>query len=100
MNVRWTLYALEDLNDIENYISLDDPETAVEFVNELICLGDSLQIEKTAKRGTKALWADDDAIREIYYKGYTLVYEITENGIVIHEVFNQKRVYIRSYKRQ
>ena len=43
MRVRWTKPALEDLDDIENYIALDDAGRAADFVDKLIDLGESLE---------------------------------------------------------
>ena len=34
MKVRWTIEALNDLDDIENYIARDNPERALTFVEE------------------------------------------------------------------
>ena len=45
MRVSWTRPALKDLDDIENYIALDDAGRAAEFVDKLIDLGDSLEFD-------------------------------------------------------
>lgn len=42
--------AIEDLNDIEDYIARDNPARAVSFVDELIDLGDSLSNEGEAEK--------------------------------------------------
>ena len=36
MNVRWTMEALNDLDEIENFIALDNPERAYTFIEELL----------------------------------------------------------------
>lgn len=100
MNVIWTKYALEDLNNIENFIAQDDYNTAVEFVDKLIDLGDSLKDDETCHRGTPAPWIKDDSIRELYYEGYTICYEISDSDVIIHEVYNQNRIYLRFAKRR
>ena len=66
--------AIEDLNDIEDYIARDNPARAVSFVDELIDLGDSLSNEGEAEKGTPAKWIRDTNVRELYYKNYTIVY--------------------------
>jgi plasmid stabilization system protein ParE len=86
MKVRWTYPALKDLDEIEDYIARDDVGRAVDFVNRLIDLGDSLDVDW--KRGTTAKWTSDTKIRELYYDNYTLIYEVLENEIQIHEVHN------------
>lgn len=85
MRVRWTRPALKDLDDIENYIAEDDVNRAANFVDKLIDLGESLEFDW--ERGTQAKWTNDNSIKEIYYH-YTIIYEIMENEIQIHEVHN------------
>ena len=64
MRVRWTKPALEDLDDIENYIALDDAGRAADFVDKLIDLGESLEFNW--ERGTQAKWTSDLKNRERY----------------------------------
>lgn len=54
MNIIWSALAIEDLNDIEEFIARDNPTRAVSFINELIDLGDSLNMEGEAWKGTPA----------------------------------------------
>jgi plasmid stabilization system protein ParE len=42
MNVKWTVEALNDLEEIELFIAKDNIDRALSFVNELIDFGDSL----------------------------------------------------------
>ena len=96
MRVSCTRPALKDLDDIENYIALDDAGRAAEFVDKLIDLGESLEFNW--ERGTTAKWTKDNSIRELYYHNYTLIYEILENEIQIHEVHNNAKM-IRHFNR-
>lgn len=93
MKVKWSKPALADLDNIEDFIALDNPERAVTFIMELIELGDSLAEEGTAERGTFAKWTNDKSIRELYYGNYTIIYEILENEVMIHEVHNNARMF-------
>ena len=54
MNIIQSDLAIEDLNDIEDYIARDNQARAVSFVDELIDLGDSLSNEGEAEKGTPA----------------------------------------------
>lgn len=90
MRVRWTRFALKDLDDIENYIALDDAGRAADFVGKLIDLGESLEFNW--ERGTQAKWTKDTSVRELYYHDYTLIYEVLENEIQIHEVHNSAKM--------
>ena len=63
--------------------------TAKQMVmNELLNVSDDVQDEFDWERGTQAKWTNDNSIREIYYHNYTIIYEIMENEIQIHEVHN------------
>lgn len=86
MKVRWTIEALNDLDDIENYIARDNPERALTFVEELIEFGDSLG--DFAYKGSQAKWTKDTSIKEMYYEEYTFIYEIDVDTVVIHEIHN------------
>jgi plasmid stabilization system protein ParE len=86
MRVSWTKEALNDLDDIEDFIAIDNPERAVTFLEELIDFGDSLG--NFAYKGTQAKWTKDSSIKESYYKDYTFIYEIEIDTVTIHEVHN------------
>lgn len=96
MRVKWTRPALKDLDEIENYIALDDADRAADFVDKLIDLGETLEFDW--ERGTLAKWTKDTSIRELYYYNYTIIYEILENEIHIHEVHNSAKM-IRHFDR-
>lgn len=53
------------------------------------------------KNGSLVAAISNASYREIYYRDYTIVYEIIdiETKVVVHEVYNQKRIHIRSYQR-
>ena len=77
---------------IEDYIARDNPARAVSFVDELIDLGDSLSNEGEAEKGTPAKGIRDTNVRELYYKNYTIVYEICGDDIIIHVVYNSAKL--------
>ena len=84
MRVRWTPEALNDLNEIEIFISEDNPERAITFVDELIDFGENLS--NFPEKGTQEKWTTDKTIKEFYYKGYTFIYELFPDEVRIHEV--------------
>lgn len=102
MIVEWSVPAVQDLDDIEDFIALDNPERAETFVNELIELGDSLSDDTTCRKGVPAPWANSLNILELYYKKYTIVYEIVEleNKVYIHAVYNQAKITLHYGKRR
>ena len=66
MNVKWTVEALNDLEEIELFIAKDNIDWALSFVNELIDFGDSLG--NFANKGTQAKWTNDTSVKEMYYR--------------------------------
>ena len=86
MSVRWSVEALRDLDEIEEFISRDNPERAITFVGELLDFGDSLG--DFSYKGAQAKWTKDSSIKEAYYQEYTFIYEIEDDVTVIHEVHN------------
>ncbi len=97
--LEWSPDALEDLDEIWDTIAWDaDPDVADSFIDQLreVARG----ICGNSKKGRMIPELGLDAFREVYHKGFTIVYEITEETILVHEVFNQKRIYIRSYPRK
>lgn len=69
MNVKWTVEALNDLEEIELFIAKDNIDRSLSFVNELIDFGDSLGVERRNLSGT-----DDGFFSEIF-AGMTTDYE-------------------------
>ncbi len=86
MIVKWTVEALNDLEEIELFIAKDNIDRALSFVNELIDFGDSLG--NFANKGTQAKWTNDTSVKEMYYKDYTFIYEINSDSVIIHEIHN------------
>jgi len=44
MKLLWTKESLINLQEIEKYIALDNPQTALSFIDKLISLAESLSI--------------------------------------------------------
>ena len=97
MRLEWSPDALDDLDGIFDYIAQDNPDRAFSFIGEL---RSGIYVLKDAPRiGTIIQELGDDAFREYYIKGYNFIYEIKEESILIHEVYNPQRIFIRSYNR-
>ncbi len=69
---------------IENqldYIAQDKPSAARKFKIELI---DKItEIPKNPKRFRKSIYFNDDSIRDLIYKGYTIVFRINSDQIEV-----------------
>lgn len=72
MKLIWTREALERLSEIEKYISKENPENAIRFVDYLIEKGES--IKDFPKIGRMVPEIGQDNIREIIAKRYRIIY--------------------------
>ncbi|MCD6089989.1 MAG: type II toxin-antitoxin system RelE/ParE family toxin [Bacteroidales bacterium] len=72
------------VNRFENqldYIAQDKPSAAKKFKKELI---DKLrEIPKSPRRFRKSIYFNDDSIRDLIFKGYTIVFRINSNQIEV-----------------
>jgi plasmid stabilization system protein ParE len=72
------------LNRLENqidYISLDSPKRARKFKNDLLLR--IREIPKNPLRYRKSIYFDNEEIRDLIFKGYTIVFRITTDQIEI-----------------
>lgn len=97
LNLEWSKDAIEDLEMIWDNIAQDDVDAADTFVEKL--RDEARNACVAPKAGHIIPEFENDLYRERYYKGYTIVYEIKDECILVHEVYNQRRVFIRAYNR-
>lgn len=64
-----------------DFISLDSPKRAGKFKSDL--LSRIKEIPANPFRYRKSIYFNDDNIRDLVYKGYTVVFRINENTIEI-----------------
>lgn len=91
MRIIWTHEALEQLVEIEDFISKDSPERAAKFVDEIIehaeaALPDRPRIGRTVPE------ISNPNIRELVFKKYRIVYRVNENNMEILTVFEGHRL--------
>lgn len=85
MKIFWTKEALLRLQDIEEYISRDNPVAAIEFVDKLISAAET--IVDYPEKGRIVPELSIEKIREVLHKNYRIVYLIKKNSIDILTVF-------------
>ena len=85
MKIFWTKEALLRLQDIEEYISKDNPVAAIEFVDKLISVAETLT--DNPERGRVVPELSMDNIRELIHRNYRIVYLVKKNSIDILTVF-------------
>jgi toxin ParE1/3/4 len=90
MKIRWAHEALDQLIEIEDYISKDSPVRAIQFVNQLIEHAESISDKPRMGRVVPELANPD--IRELIFKKYRTVYRLEKNYIEVLTVFEGYRM--------
>ena len=85
MKIFWTKEALLRLQEIEEYISRDNPIGAIEFVDKLITIAET--IIDNPKKGRIVPELSLENIRELLYQNYRIVYLVKKNSVDILTVF-------------
>ena len=85
MKIFWTKEALLRLQEIEEYISRDNPIGAIEFVDKLITVAET--IIDNPKKGRMVPELSLENIRELLYQNYRIVYLVKKNSVDILTVF-------------
>jgi addiction module RelE/StbE family toxin len=90
MQIAWTREALNRLTEIEEYISKDSQQRAINFVNYLIDQGETLKDHP--KIGRVVPEVGNENIRELIVKKYRIIYRVTDERIEILTVFEGHRL--------
>ncbi len=85
MKIFWTKEALLRLQEIEDYISKDNPVVAIEFVDKLISIAETIIDNPEKGRIVPELSLEN--IRELLHRNYRIVYLVKKNSIDILTVF-------------
>ncbi len=90
MKLLWTKEALARLREIEEYISQDNPAAAVDFVDKLISLAET--ITDNPEKGRIVPELSIEFIRELIHKNYRIVYLIKKKSIDVLTVFEGHQI--------
>jgi addiction module RelE/StbE family toxin len=85
MKVLLTKEALLRLQEIEEYISRDNPAAAIEFVDKLISAAETFIDNQKKGRVVPELSLEN--IRELIHKNYRIVYLVKKSSIDVLTVF-------------
>ena len=86
----WTKEALFRLQEIKEFISKDNPEVAIKFIDKLIRIAETLVDNPQKGRMVPELIIEN--IRELLYKNYRIVYLIKKSSIEILTVFESHQL--------
>lgn len=95
MKIKWTKEALFNIQEIEDYISEDNPTAAIKFTEKLISIVESLLI--FPKKGRMVPELSFEQIRELIYKNYRIVYLVKKNSIEVLTIFEGHRLLDKEY---
>jgi len=76
MKLRWSKRALKDVAQLRDYIALDSPFYARQFIGRLANRLESLP--EFPESGRLVPEAERDDIREVIYQGYRAIYQLKE----------------------
>jgi len=91
MKMIWAQEALEQLIEIEDFISKDNPERAAQFITEIINHAEAV-LPGDPRIGRTVPEISNPEIRELIYKKYRIVYRINKNNVEILTVFEGHRL--------
>jgi addiction module RelE/StbE family toxin len=90
MKIIWSNDSLDDVDRIREYISLDAEFYAQIFVEKIIQISDRLKNFPMSGRVVPEF--NNESIREIIFRNYRIIYEITEENIIILSVIHGSKL--------
>lgn len=90
MHIIWTEPSLVDLDNIFEYISHDSEFYAQRFIDKIIKSVDKLNDFPNLGRVVPEV--NIVSVREIIYYSYRIIYQVTDNEIIILAVINSNRL--------
>ena len=90
VEIKWTNNALEELDDIANYISKDSPKYAQILIKQIYEMVSHL--EQFPNFGRKVPEYNDPNLREILFKNYRIIYLIKQNHLEIISIIHGSRL--------
>lgn len=88
MKIIYTDTALQDLQQIKNFISLDSPQNARTFIKQMLNKIDLLVDNPLIYKPSS--YHQDLSYREMVFKTYTIVYKVVKNQIYILAIFKAR----------
>jgi plasmid stabilization system protein ParE len=90
MKIIWSPLAFERLTEISNYIALDKPNAAIDWVESIF--GTVENLSKFPKSGRKVPELDNDEYLELIIGNYRVIYKIAKAQIQILAIRNFKQL--------
>ena len=89
MRISYSKNSQKELREIKNYISKSNPENAKRFIKKL--KNNIENIPNFPYKCRKSIYFDDENIRDMIIDGYTIIYEIKNDKIMVLNIFNKNK---------
>ena len=89
MQVEWSDFARDDLDDLVEYISRDSAFYASQFGEKVVLA--TRRLRDFPESGRRIPEADDDNLREIIVQGYRVMYRFAADTVLILAVMHGSR---------
>jgi toxin ParE1/3/4 len=96
--VRWSLTAGNDLQDIEDFIARDSVFHAITFVDRIVESAETLL--KTPQIGRIVPEFNRPDLREVIFRGYRIVYLLRNDEVLILRVVHEARDLLALVRRE
>jgi len=90
MKIVWSQEALDQLAEVDDYISKDSPKRAAIFVDQLVAQAEGLPDNPGMGRMVPEI--GNPGIRELIFKKYRIVYRLKSDCIEVLTVFEGHRL--------
>ncbi len=90
MKIIWSPLSIERTANIAEYIALDNPEIANEWIDKLFHFVEKLT--NFPKRGRIVAEINDENIRELIFGNYRIIYQLQKNQISIMTIRHTKQI--------
>jgi toxin ParE1/3/4 len=81
INIEWTRSAIHDVRVLRNYIAYDSEAYADRFAQKIIDAVEKLQ--RFPMMGRRMPEASDEAIREILFQKYRIIYRVEPSRVLV-----------------
>lgn len=89
LRVSWSRRALQDLEDVADYIASDSPTYAGIVVKKIIT--QTRMLKQFPRVGRKVPEFDDENVRELIAYSYRIIYRIQEDEVIVAAVIHGRR---------
>lgn len=88
MEIIWSPQSIQDIEEIGDFIALDNPSRAITFVDDLV---DSVErLKEFPESG--AIVEENPVFRQVVHSGYRLIYQFRQKKILIITVLGPGRL--------